>query len=264
MQHPSALRLQTYRDAIAIAQRLWLELWRRKSRLLFWLVFPLFVLLLNGLIVADRAQLPLGAALDFAGPATIVGVALFFSCVGGTVAILVTEREQGTLQRLLISPLSGLGYFLGIALAQSAIALAQTVVLLTVALLLGSRYTGSLLLGSGILLLTLIIYGGLGFMLGTQLAQRPEDVNTLVAAFGMPLLLLGGAFFPISIFPDALLQIARFNPIFHMTQALGKVWTGRSLLEIQMHLGVLLGGAIVALFLGSFSYRQLLQRERRL
>ncbi|MGB0564080.1 MAG: ABC transporter permease [Spirulinaceae cyanobacterium] len=256
--------LHIYRDTGAIAQRLLLELWRRKSRLLFWLVFPLVVLLLNGLIVADRAELSLGMALDSACPATIVGVALFFSCVGGTVATLVTEREQGTLQRLLISPLSGLGYFLGIALAQSAIALGQTLLLVTVALSLGSRYSGSLLLGGGILLLILVIYGGLGFLLGTQLAQRPEDVNTLVAAFGIPLLLLGGAFFPTSIFPETLLQLARFNPIFHMTQALSQVWAGSSLVDIQVHLWVLVGGAVIALLLGSGAYQKMLQQERRL
>lgn len=255
---------QIYCDLSTIAQRLLLELWRRKSRLGFWLVFPVFVLLLNGLIVADRGQLSLGAGLDFACPSTIVGVALFFSCVGGTVATLVTEREQGTLQRLLLSPLTGIGYFLGIGVAQSAIALAQTLILVTVALSLGAQYTGSLLLGVVILLLTLMIYGGFGFVIGTQLAQRPEDVNTLVAAFGIPLLLLGGAFFPTSIFPDSLLKLAQFNPIFHMNQALGQVWLGRTIADIQLHLWVLIGGAIASLVLGSWSYQQMLQRERRL
>lgn len=260
---PISLR-QTYREVLAIAQRLTLELWRRKSRLLFWLVFPLCVLLLNGLIVADRAELPFGVALDVACPATIVGVALFFSCVGGTVATLVTEREQGTLKRLLLSPLSGLGYFLGIGLVHSAIAIVQTVVLMLVAIALGAKYSGSLSLGILILFLSLITYSGMGFLLGTQLAQRPEDVNTLIAAFGIPLLLLGGAFFPVSIFPESLLQIAPFNPIFHMNQALSQVWLGSTLWDIRMHLGVLVGVAIAALLLGSWSYQQMLQQERRL
>ena len=42
-----------------------------------------------------------------AAPSTLVGAALFFSCLGGSVATVVAEREQQTLKRLFISSLSG-------------------------------------------------------------------------------------------------------------------------------------------------------------
>lgn len=255
---------QIWRESRAIAQRILTEWWRRKSRLGFWIIFPVFVLLLNGLIVADRAELPLAVALDFACPATIVGVALFFSCVGGTVATLVTERERGTLKRLFLSPLLGVSYFLGIGIAQSTVAIAQSVVLIGMALSLGAKYQGSIGLGLGILFLSILTYVGIGFILGTQLAQKTEDVNTLVAAFGVPLLILGGAFFPVSIFPETLLNIAQFDPIFHMIQSLSFAWTGSDFSGFQHNFYILLIIAIFALITGSFTYRQMWRRDRRL
>ncbi|WP_072623234.1 ABC transporter permease [Spirulina major] len=255
---------QVINDAVAVAQRILWEMGRRRRSLVFWGVFPLSVLILMGVILADRAELPLSLALELAAPATLAGAALFFSCVGGTVATLVAEREQQTLKRLFLSPLSGEGYFLGICGAQGAIALGQTVLLYGVARGMGARFVGAWWLGVVIVGLSILAYVGVGFLLGTQLARRTEDVNTLIAAFGVPLLILGGAFLPTMIFPASLLTIAQFNPIFHMTEALTGVWAdGATVGDIRDHLSILAGFAIAMLILGGLSYQQMLRRERR-
>ncbi|MEM9541143.1 MAG: ABC transporter permease [Cyanobacteria bacterium P01_E01_bin.42] len=252
-------------ESCAVTRRILTELLRRRRSLWFWLLFPVTVLLLNGYILAERSQLPFSMALRFAAPSTLIGVALFFSCVGGTVAIIVSEREQKTLKRLFLSPLSGTSYFLGICGAQGAIAIGQSLVIYTLSVSLGAACTGSLLLALLILFLSIMSYVGVGFILGTQLAQRTEDVNTLVAAFGVPLLIIGGSFFPTQIFPDRLLQIARFNPIFHMNEALVKIWAeGAGVLGIGWHFGLLCGFAAIAIASGWFSYQKMLARERRL
>jgi ABC-2 type transport system permease protein len=261
----NSLGYRMIRDAIAVSQRILWEMGRRRRSLVFWGVFPVSVLILMGVILGDRAELPLPLALELAAPATLVGAALFFSCVGGTVATLVAEREQQTLKRLFLSPLSGVGYFLGICGAQGAIAFGQTVLLYGVARALGARFVGSWGLGVVILVLTVLAYVGVGFLLGTQLARRTEDVNTLIAAFGVPLLILGGAFLPTMIFPASLLKLAQFNPIFHMNEALSGVWAqGATLGDIQDHLLILGGFAIAMLITGGLSYQQMLHRERRL
>ncbi len=111
-------------ETLAVARRILTELGRRKWSLIFWAIFPLSVLILNGLILAERSKtalpepLSLGEALEWSAPATLVGAALFFSCLGGSVATVVAEREYHTLKRLFLSPLSGVSYFLGISLAQ--------------------------------------------------------------------------------------------------------------------------------------------------
>jgi ABC-2 type transport system permease protein len=252
-------------ETLAVAQRILTELLRRRRSLIFWSIFPVSVLLLNGFILAGRANLPMNQAMERAAPASLVGAALFFSCLGGTVATVVSEREQLTLKRLFVSPLSGTSYFLGIFVAHCFIGVGQTLLVYTLAAFWGAQFKGAIWLGGLIILLSIVAYVGVGFVLGTQLAKRTEDVNSLVAAFGVPLLILGGAFLPSSLFPPSLLDLAQFNPIFHMNEALVKVWgEGEGWSDIGSHLQFLGIFAAVMVFSGWLSYRGMLQVERRL
>ncbi|WP_414529656.1 ABC transporter permease [Nodularia chucula] len=255
-----------YRDeTIAVTQRILIELLRRRRSLIFWSIFPISVLILSGFILAERAELPLSEAFAYAAPSSLVGAALFFSCLGGSVATVVAEREQQTLKRLFISPLSGTSYFFGIFLAHSCIGVGQTLLIYTVAAFWGATFNGSVLLGLTIIFMSIVAYVGLGFILGTQLARRIEDVNALVAAFGVPLLILGGAFLPASLFPQSLINIARFNPIYHMNEALVAVSSqGSDLNQITSHFWFLLVFAIIMVIGGWLSYRRMLIVERRL
>ncbi len=250
---------------MAVTQRILTELLRRRRSLIFWSIFPISVLILNGFIFAERAKLSMAVAFDNAAPPTLVGAALFFSCLGGSVATVVSEREQQTLKRLFISPLSGTSYFLGIFFAHSFIGAGQTLLIYTAAAFWGASFKGSIFLGLAIIILSIIAYVGLGFILGTQLARRTEDVNALVAAFGVPLLILGGAFMPSSLFPKVLLDIAQFNPIYHMTEALLGVSARNSeFADIAPHLQFLAIFAFVMVITGWLSYRRMLTIEKRL
>src|SRR5687768_11003332 len=115
------------REIAAVALRILTELGRRRRSLIFWAIFPGLVLVLNGVILEERAKISTEQAFTDAIPPTLVGAALFFSCLGGSVATVVAEREQQTLKRLFISPLSGISYFLGIFVAHAVIGLSQTV-----------------------------------------------------------------------------------------------------------------------------------------
>ncbi|MBD2355903.1 ABC transporter permease [Tolypothrix sp. FACHB-123] len=257
--------MKYWREIIAVTQRILIELLRRRRSLIFWSIFPISVLLLSGFILAERAQLPINTAFEYAAPSTLVGAAMFFSCLGGSVATVVAEREQQTLKRLFLSPLSGISYFLGIFLAHSCIAVGQTILIYTIAAFWGATFKGSILLGLIIIFMTIIAYVGLGFILGTQLARRIEDVNSLIAAFGVPLLILGGAFLPAALFPPTLIDIAKFNPIYHMNEAFVAVSAkGESIREISAHFWFLLIFSIIMLVCGWLSYRRMLIIERRL
>jgi ABC-2 type transport system permease protein len=252
-------------ETIAVTQRILIELLRRRRSLIFWSIFPISVLILSGFILAERAELPLPEAFAYAAPSSLVGAALFFSCLGGSVATVVAEREQQTLKRLFLSPLSGTSYFLGIFLAHSCIGVGQTLLIYTVAAFWGATFNGSVLLGLTIIFMSIVAYVGLGFILGTQLARRIEDVNALVAAFGVPLLILGGAFLPASLFPESLINIARFNPIYHMNESFVAVSSqGAEFSSIKSHFGFLFVFALVMFVGGWLSYRRMLVVERRL
>jgi ABC-2 type transport system permease protein len=256
--------MRYWQETWAVAQRILTELVRRRRSLMFWCIFPVTVLWLNGLILAERAQMSQAQAFELAAPSTLVGAALFFSCLGGSVATVVAEREQRTLKRLFMSPLSGLSYFLGIFVAHGFIALGQTLIVAAIALFTGATFQG-LFLGALIIVLSVMAYVGVGFILGTQFARRTEDVNALVAAFGVPLLILGGAFLPARFFPQVLLDIARFNPVYHMNEALtAAVAEGQGLDEMGGHLLFLALFALGVTIVGWLSYHRMLQVERRL
>lgn len=257
--------MKYWHETLAVAQRILTELLRRRRSLVFWSIFPISVLLLNGFILAERAKLTTAKAFESAAPATLVGAALFFSCLGGSVATVVAEREQQTLKRLFISPLSGTSYFLGIFVAHSCIGIGQAILVYAIAAFLGAEFQGSIPLGCLIILLSIISYVGVGFILGTQFARRTEDVNSLVAAFGVPLLILGGAFLPASLFPKNLLELAKYNPIYHMNEALIGVWAnGKELSDIGYHFWFLFVFAVLMVGGGWLSYRWMLSVERRL
>jgi len=257
--------MKYWRETIAVAQRILLELGRRRRSLIFWGIFPITILLLNGVILAERANLSTAEAFTNAAPVTLVGAALFFSCLGGSVATVVAEREQHTLKRLFLSPLSVFSYFLGIFLAHACIGIGQGLLVYCVGAFLGVRIEQHLLSGLLVILMSISAYVGLGFILGTQLARRTEDVNALVAAFGVPLLILGGTFLPASLFPENLLNIAAFNPIYHMNEALLGLWAqDETLSDLQSHLGFLVVFTPLMMGGGWLSYQGMLRRERRL
>ncbi|MFQ4138779.1 ABC transporter permease [Nodosilinea sp. PGN35] len=253
------------RETLAVAQRILVELGRRRRSLVFWAIFPVVLLVLNSLILQERLQITLAEAYTQAAPSTLVGAALFFSGLGGSVATVVSEREQKTLKRLFLSPLSGVSYFLGIGLAYGVIGLAQAGLVYAIALAEGATLDGNPLANLLIVVLSIAAYVGVGFVLGTQLARRTEDVNALIAAFGIPLMILGGTFLPTDFFPDSLAQLTRYNPIYHMIEALsGVVVEGSTLEAVGEHVVFLGLFAIAMVVAGWLAYRRMVQVERQL
>ncbi|HSM82321.1 MAG TPA: ABC transporter permease [Nodosilinea sp.] len=253
------------RETCAVAQRIVVELWRRRRSLVFWAIFPVVLLILNSLILQERLQISLAEAYTQAAPSTLVGAALFFSGLGGSVATVVSEREQKTLKRLFLSPLSGVSYFLGICLAYGAIGLGQAVLVYAIALSQGATLEGNPLANLLVVGLSIAAYVGVGFVLGTQLARRTEDVNALIAAFGIPLMILGGTFLPTAFFPDSLRRLTQINPIYHMIEALsGIVVEGSSLTEVGSHVRFLAIFAAAMVAAGWLAYRRMVQVERQL
>jgi ABC-2 type transport system permease protein len=251
----------------AIAQRILTELVRQQRTLILWVVFPISMLILNGFILAEGSKITITEAFKIATPSTLVGAALFFSSLGGTISTIVAERESKTIKRLFISPLAGISYFLGIFLAYSCIGLGQSLLVYTVAAMFGVKFAGSWLLGIIVIFCSIGSYVGMGFLLGTQFARTTEDVNSLVAGFGVPLLMLGGAFVPASFLPKDLLLITQFNPIYHMNEALLSISAdGKDLSDYQLklHFLFLVGFLVVSLVSGWLTYRAMLATERRL
>ncbi len=251
-----------FNEIFAITNRILIELIRMRRSLIFWVVFPTLMLLLFGFIYSGGKGTT--RSFDSTAPGILIGAALFFSCLGGPVALIVAERERRTLRRLLISPLKPTSYFLGIVLAYLLIAFGQAIIVYGIAFVFGGRFHGSIWLGIIIIVLSVFSFVGVGFFFGARFTKRTEDVNGPVAAFGVPLLVLGGTFFPVSILPSYLLTLAYLNPIFHMNQALKSVSAlGYGIGDISTHLIFLIVFTVMALLLGARSYKSMLLQEKK-
>lgn len=251
-----------FNEIFAITNRILIELIRMRRSLIFWVVFPTLMLLLFGLIYSGGNGTT--KSFDSTAPGILIGAALFFSCLGGPVALIVAERERRTLRRLLISPLKPTSYFLGIVLAYLLIAFGQAIIVYGIAFIFGGRFHGSIWLGFIIIVLSVFSFVGAGFFFGARFTKRTEDVNGPVAAFGVPLLVLGGTFFPVSILPSYLLTLAYLNPIFHMNQALKSVSAlGNGIGDISTHLVFLIVFTVMTLLLGARSYKSMLLQEKK-
>jgi ABC-2 type transport system permease protein len=248
---------------IAVARRILLELWHTRRSLVFWVLFPALMLLLFGLIYADGEGRE--NSFDYMAPSILIGAALFFSCLSGPITVLVGERERHTLKRILLSSLSGRDYFLGIVAAFCVIAAGQAVIVYGIAYAFGGRYHGSLILGTLIVILSVMAYVGVGFFFGARFAKSTEEVNGPVSAIGVPLLVLGGTFFPPDMLPSYLYAATQLNPVFHMNEALRDVSaTGAGWGAVTDHLFFLVVFSAVCLVAGTRSYRRMMVREARL
>ena len=63
--------MKYWQETLAVAQRILIELLRRRRSLVFWCIFPVSVLLLNGFILAERAKLSMAVAFENAAPSTL-------------------------------------------------------------------------------------------------------------------------------------------------------------------------------------------------
>jgi ABC-2 type transport system permease protein len=102
----------------------------------------------------------------------------------------------------------------------------------------------------------------MGFFFGARFAKRSEEVVVALSAFGVPLLVLGGTFFPLELMPAAMQTVAQFDPILHMNQALkGVAAYGLGVADLRLELTLLFAFCAAALALGVTSYRHLLAAE---
>ncbi|TBL83243.1 ABC transporter permease [Hafnia alvei] len=127
------------------------------------------------------------------------------------------EREQGTLEQLLVSPLNTWQIFVGKAIPALIVATFQaTVVLLIGIFAYQIPFAGSLLL----FYFTMLIYGlslvGFGLLI-SSLCSTQQQAFIGVFVFMMPAILLSGYVSPVENMPVWLQNLTWINPVRHFT-----------------------------------------------
>lgn len=141
-----------------------------------------------------------------------------------TALSVAREREQGTLEQLLVSPLSTWQIFVGKAVPALIVAIFQaTIVLLAGIFAYQIPFAGSLLLFYP----TILIYGlslvGFGLLISSVCATQ-QQAFIGVFVFLMPAILLSGYVSPVENMPQWLQNVTWINPIRHFTEITKQIY----------------------------------------
>ena len=147
-------------------------------------------------------------------PAVMGTIMMLMSLLLTSLAV-VREREIGTLEQLMVSPLRPIELIVGKTLPSVFVAFVDLVLIMTVALLwFHIPFRGSLLL-LGFASLFYIFTGlGLGLLISTVSNTQQEAFMSMFFFF-MPAIMLSGFMFPIANMPDALQYLTLLDPIRH-------------------------------------------------
>ncbi len=173
----------------------------------------------------------------------------------GSMAALIVERQQWTLQRLASMPVSRSTLLAGKILARFCIGLLQFVVVLVVGALLGMNFGKDPLA----LLLLVIVYTlsitAISFALGSGL-KNPAQASGLGLLFTLIMAPLGGAWWPLEIVPKSMRIIGHISPVaWAMDGFTALTYHGAHLPDVLVPMGVLLAIAVVAFLIAIPRFR---------
>jgi ABC-2 type transport system permease protein len=237
-------------STLVIASRIINQLIRDRRTLILIVVVPLVIASLVGVSVPDKR------ILDYTAPAVLAVLILFFGFLLTGISFL-RERSQGTLERLMASPVSRLdvvgGYLLGFLL----FAIVQTMVLFFYLIyVLNVNYYGDLW---QIILFEVLI--GIGAVcMGTffsVLAKNEFQMVQFIPMIIVPQIFLCGLLWPVSQMPEYLQWLANVLPLTYGVDGIRALMLeGQNLLDIGKEVGILAAYAVGLLILAATTLRR--------
>ena len=179
-------------------------------------VQPGIWLFLFGALFSDVTRIPgfTGTSyLDYLVPGVVVMTALFWC--GWSGMSLIEDLDRAIIDRYLTTPMHRSAIIGGLSIYQLATLGLQTAIIGGLALLLGARFAGGLT-GYATLVLCALLLGAAiaSFSDAMALILRQREsvigINTLMT---LPLTFLSAAFLPLSLAPDWIQVVARYNPV---------------------------------------------------
>lgn len=174
----------------------------------------------------------------------------------GISALFASERQGGTLRRLLTTPSSKTTFLLGTISGQVGMALIQMFLLVGFGIFAMKLNWGREPLALFVLLFaSALSAAAFGTTLGTFIKTAGQAVG-LSIMFGMLFAMLGGCMYPLELFPPAIQNAVRILPTtWAMEGMLDLGLRGGGLVEILPEAGVLLGFAAVFFAVGVMRFR---------
>lgn len=186
-----------------------------------------------------------------------IGIFSFFFVFLLTSVAFLRERSQGTIERVMASPLTRAELVIGYVCGFTIFALIQSlVILLFVVFALQVHYSGNLALVFLVSVLLTIGSVNLGIFLSTFAQNEFQIVQFMPLVFGIQVF-LSGIFWPIAQLPALLRPISYVLPLTYANDALrGVMLKGDSFSEISGQLMALVVFALLMVLLSSLTVRR--------
>ena len=186
-----------------------------------------------------------------------LGLFAFFFVFLLTSVSFLRERSQGTIERLMVSPLSKTELVLGYVFGFLLFAMLQSlVILLFVLYVLRVHYHGNL--GLLFLVTLALTVGGVNMgIFASAFARNELQVIQFIPLLLVPQVLLGGLFFPVATLPPVLKEVAYVLPLTYANFALqGVMLKGFGLSDVWPDLAALVAFAALMVVAAALSLRQ--------
>lgn len=174
----------------------------------------------------------------------------------GLSELFAYERQKGTLRRILTTPTHKGTYIFGTIFGQVLIALAQMALLVGFGILVMKLNWDQNIPGLIIMLVAgALAAAALGTMLGT-FVKTAAQAQGLSIMLGMVMALMGGCWYPLELFPEAVRNIVKVLPTtWAMQGLLDLVLRGQGVADILPEAGVLLGFTALFLVIGIWRFK---------
>lgn len=198
--------------------------------------------------------------IDYMVPGTL-GLVLIWSGLNHASMTIATERTKGTFQRMVIAPVSPTVVLLGKLISALAIVYMSAFIMLLSSVLL---FQVNLYWDIPVIILTIFLGAfsaiGIGLII-SSLAKNEEAANSISVIISVPLQFFIGAFFPLSIMPEAAQAFGNALPFTKLVNAMQDVMTRNLPFDAVMPEIVYLAVSGLILFLiGTIAYRISLRR----
>jgi len=188
----------------------------------------------------------------------IVGLLIMLITINLTALAIVKEREIGTLEQLIVTPIRPYQIIIGKLLPFTIVGLVLVVIVLSVMTLwFGIPVRGSL----SFLFLSALVFmlSTLGLGLFVSTISKTQQQATMTSVFGimMPMIYLSGFAFPIENMPIVIQYVTYLIPLrYFLTIVRGVVLKGIGIDILWKEILILLGFGLVILSLASVRFRK--------
>jgi ABC-2 type transport system permease protein len=182
---------------------------------------------------------------EFMAPG-LIAMNVMMSVMTGLPAAISHEREIGTLDGLMVSPINRLSIILGKTFAQTIRGLLQGTLILTIAVMFfGLTIHGSLPLIFALLLLDVFSFVGIGIVI-TSFAKDQETATMMMMTIIFPMMFMSGVFFPVQQMPWYMQSFSKLIPLSYATSALRKVMVlGAGIPAITTEIAILVAFGVI-------------------